>query len=176
MHKISFIFTTVIALLLLGGLNMAQATSPLPNTGAKIENPYAYATAASQKNGVILLTIHNNTDTDMRMTHVRVSPDIADRAELHTHIMDGDTMMMRQVDGYDISARNYLTLIPMGDHIMLMDLSAPLKIGDVLDVTLGFEDGNTKQIEVPVIAPGTKPEGLSEEKTHAHDHQDHSHH
>jgi copper(I)-binding protein len=164
-----------IALLLLFSLP-AEATSIREIANVEITSPYSFATAEAQKNGVILFTIHNKADADLRITNAYVKPDIADRAELHTHIMDGDKMMMRQVEGYDIPAGEHLTLSPMGDHIMIMDLLAPLALGETIEVTLSFEDGSMAQFEAPVIAAGTKPEGSTTEEAHGHDHQDHSHH
>ena len=164
-----------IALLLLFSLP-ANATSIREIANVEITAPYSFATAASQKNGVILFTIHNKADMDLRITNAYVKPDIADRAELHTHIMDGDKMMMRQVEGYDIPAGEHLILSPMGDHIMMMDLLAPLALGEMIEVTLSFEDGSMVQFEAPVIAPGTKPEASTHQETDIHDHQDHSHH
>lgn len=171
MKKIAFILSALAVLLLPSANSNATQIAAV-----KIERPYSYETAPSQKNGVVLLTLHNTGDKDLKITSVGVKPDIAGRAELHTHIMDGNTMMMRQVDSYDIPAGQSLTLSPMGDHIMVMDLVEPLKTGETLAVTLGFEDGSVKQIDVPVITPGTKPESSTEPKMHSHDRQNHSHH
>lgn len=176
MHKISLILPIMVAFFLFGLMANAHASGEPRIANVQISNPYSFATASSQKNGVVLFTIQNNAQTDLRLIHAYVKSDIADRAELHTHIMDGDKMMMRQVDGYDIPAGEDLTLAPMGDHIMLMELIKPLNVGDTLKLTLNFEDGSMAQFDVPIIAPGTKPEGSTQQETQSHDHQDHSHH
>lgn len=189
-----FLYTLLIAAFCLGFVvQTGIAGAEDQHAPVEIDHPYAFATTSTQKNGVVLFTIHNMAEHDLRITSAHVTPDIADRAELHTHIMDGDKMMMRQVEGYDIPEQGSITLSPMGDHIMLMDLLEPLEQGSHITLTLGFEDGSMTQIDVPVIAPGTKPEGLtggtsSEHDSHSHshdhnhahedehDHQDHSHH
>jgi copper(I)-binding protein len=115
------------------------------------ENQYAYATTSVQKNGAVFMTIHSRTE-DERIVSAR-SP-IAQRVELHTHIMDGDTMMMRAVAGYDIPAGGSVTLEPMGHHIMLMGLHAPLKAGEHFPLTLPTGKGAEITIDVAVKNPG----------------------
>ena len=146
----------------------------------EITAPYSYATSASQKNGAAFFTVTNTSDKDLTITGATAENDIADHAELHTHIMDGDKMMMRRVDGYDIPAGKSITLKPMGHHIMLMDLKTPLQTGDHLALTLQFSNGDTKPVDIPVIAPGTKPDSspatTQPSDDNHHDNQDHSHH
>lgn len=136
-----------------------------------VENPYAYATAASQKNGAVFLQIRN-TGGDDEIT--AAAADVAARAELHTHIMDGDVMQMKQVGSFAIPANEILLLEPTGNHIMLMDLKAPLEEGTTFSLTLTSRDHGAVAITVPVVNPGEAPED-QDHYNEPQDHQEHSH-
>lgn len=124
----------------------AKATEPGVFSAQKA---YAYATTSVQKNGAVFLELKNHDNRPARLIGARdydentggtVESDVAERIELHTHIMDGDMMMMREVEGYDIPASGTLTLEPSGHHIMLMGLKKPLKAGDTFGLLLTFEE------------------------------------
>ena len=71
-------------------------------------------------------------------------------AELHTHLNEGGVMKMRQVPAIEIKAGGEAKLAPGGLHIMMIDMKTPLKEGDMVALTLTFDDGSSKKIEVPV--------------------------
>lgn len=84
---------------------------------------------------------------------------VANVVEIHEMVMEGDVMKMRQVPGLDIAPGRALDLKPGGFHIMLIDLKGQLKGGDVVPITLVFEDPQTKKtftqdIKAPVTALG----------------------
>ncbi len=119
----------------------ANNTSQDQASSMSIIEPYAFESAPVSKNGAIFLTLQNNSDISRRV--VSAHADVSNRIELHTHIMDGDIMMMREVEGYDIAAGAQTVLEPKGHHIMLIDLNAPLQAGESFPVTLTFENGET---------------------------------
>jgi hypothetical protein len=51
----------------------------------------------------------------------------------------GAMMGMRQIDSLEIPAGGSVELKPGSYHIMLLELVAPLKAGDKIDITLSFE-------------------------------------
>jgi copper(I)-binding protein len=57
-------------------------------------------------------------------------------------------------------------LEPSGLHVMLIDLKGPMKEGDKVAITLGFDDGSSKKIEAPIRKPAPMP---------AMDHSAHKH-
>jgi periplasmic copper chaperone A len=60
-------------------------------------------------------------------------------------------MVMREVaGGIDIAADETVVLEPGGYHVMLLDLAAPLEVGDEFDLTLQFADNDDVTITVPV--------------------------
>ncbi len=134
------------------GVSAAQADRVDP---LYIEQPYSFATTSVQKNGAVFMTIHNAFAHDLKL--VKAESDIAERVELHTHTMDGDVMMMREVEGYDIEANGTVTLEPMGHHIMLFGLKQPLAIDGEFPMSLYFDDKSSRRISVKVVKPGETP-------------------
>jgi len=65
----------------------------------------------------------------------------------------GEAMTMRPVDAIPIPARGEQALRPGGYHLMLMEPTRALAVGDVVTLTLRFRSGRTVTVEVPVRAP-----------------------
>ena len=90
---------------------------------------------------------------------VSVSSAAAGIAEIHEMTMDGSTMKMRALPSLALPAGKAVELKPGGHHLMLMDLKAPLKAGDVIAMTLVIEGANgqreTLEIKAPVKALGS---------------------
>ena len=55
--------------------------------------------------------------------------------------------------GVEIKAGGEALLQPGGLHIMMIDLKAPMKEGDVVPITLSFDDGSSKQFDAKVVRP-----------------------
>lgn len=81
--------------------------------------------------------------------------------ELHTHLNDGGVMKMRPVKDIPVKAKGEAVLKPGGLHVMLIDMKAPMKEGDIIPITLTFDDGSSKKVDVPVKKPtaGDMPMG-----------------
>ncbi len=87
-------------------------------------------------------------------TLVSASSPVAGVVEIHEMAMEGSTMRMRALpNGLDLPAGKTVTLKPGGYHVMLMDLKAPLKTGESVDITLTVEDKDGKKETVAVKAP-----------------------
>ena len=113
-----------------------------------IHNAHAYQTVTVQKNGAVYLRVDNIADESDVM--IAAEADVSERVELHTHIMDGGIMMMREVPGFDLAPKGEILLEPMGDHIMLMDLKAPLKVGQTFPMIVVFEKAGRLETMVEV--------------------------
>jgi hypothetical protein len=72
--------------------------------------------------------------------------------EIHEMKKEGDVMKMKAVDRLPVPAGKSVALTPGGYHMMLFDLKAPLNAGDVVPLTLTFEDGAGKKSIVEVKA------------------------
>jgi copper(I)-binding protein len=103
-----------------------------------VRDAWSRATPGGAKVGVGYLTIANTGANPDRL--VSLTSDIAEHTELHEMSMDGAMMKMRQVtDGLAIPAGGSVTLAPNGYHLMFLGLKQPLKEGETVTATLGFE-------------------------------------
>lgn len=102
--------------------------------------------------GAGFLTVTNTGAQDDRL--IAAAAGISKKVELHTHIKEGDVMMMRPVEAIAVPAGGRAELKPGGDHVMFMGLHAPLKEGDTVPVTLTFEKAGKIAVDMPVQGMG----------------------
>lgn len=86
--------------------------------------------------------LENHTGTDIQI--VAATTDVS-RMELHEMATDaeGAMVMRRKEGGITVPANGTAELAPGGEHLMLMDLSGPVRPGDELVITLEAQDGTT---------------------------------
>ncbi len=84
---------------------------------------------------------------------IKAESDVADTVELHTMVMEGDVMKMSPVEKIDIPANGQAELKPGGFHVMLIGLRHDLKEGEVVKITLTFQNSGPIQVEAPVRKP-----------------------
>lgn len=113
-----------------------------------IHDAHAFQTVTVQKNGAAYLRIDNIADEGDRV--IAAEADVSERIELHTHLMEDGVMMMREVPYFALAPKGEIVLEPMGDHIMFMNLKAPLKVGQSFPMTLVFERAGRKETIVEV--------------------------
>jgi periplasmic copper chaperone A len=68
--------------------------------------------------------------------------------------MSGVVMKIRRVDGIDIPAGRAVTLALGGFHLMMMELTKPLKAVQTFSLTLIFEKGWPRIVNVEVKKVG----------------------
>lgn len=85
-------------------------------------------------------------------TLVGVRTPIAPEAEVHEMSMQGGVMKMRPVDRLALPAGRVVELKPGGYHLMLMNVTKPLKDGDKVPLTLIIERQDKKREEVRIEA------------------------
>lgn len=115
-----------------------------------IKDPYARVSTKMSKSGAAFMEIENAGDAGDRLIGAR--SDVSAVTELHTHI-EGDGGVMRMVEvkqGFAVPAHGKALLARGGDHVMLMGLKHPLKQGDVVHLTLIFQNAGEVAVEVPV--------------------------
>ena len=127
-----------------------------------IEHPWSRATVAGIPNGAAYFVLKNSGDAEDRL--LSASAPVANKAELHTHLKDGEVMRMRQVDDIVIPAGGSAVLQPGGMHVMLMGLNAPLEQGSSFPLTLVFEKAGSVTIDVTVDRMG----GTKDTDDHKH--------
>ena len=102
--------------------------------------------------------IHNSGEHADRLLSVQTP--VADKAELHEHVMQGDLMKMQQVPSVAVPAKGDLTFAPMAYHVMLLGLKdrSVLADGKHFPLTLTFEKAGKVEVQVsvqkmPPVAP-----------------------
>ena len=134
---------------LLAGFLLLGAV-PAAAQGVEIRQPWARASIGA--NGVAYMTLVNPGVEPERLLSVQ-SP-AAERAELHTHIREGDVMRMRPVEAITVPPGGEAQLSPGGTHVMLLGLRQPLREGDRLPLILRFERAGTKSVDAAVQGIG----------------------
>ena len=144
------------ASLLLAGAALAQTAAT--QAQVEVKDAWARATPGKAENGAAYLTIVSPVPD--RLTGV--STPVAKKANLHNMTMEGGVMKMRPLSEVDLPAGQPVTLKPGGTHIMLMGLNRQLTPGEHFPLTLSFEKGGSREVEVAVEKAGAMgPEGHS---------------
>lgn len=127
----------------------SSAAADLPQ-GLEIRDPWAAPTPGGVDVSAGYLSIANGGAADRL---VSVSSPRAGRVEVHEMRMDGDVMIMRQVEGgLAIPASETVTLAPGGLHLMFMGVTQPFAAGEEIPVTLTFENAGVRELALPVRA------------------------
>lgn len=113
-----------------------------------VTDPWVRATVPQQKATGAFMQI--TAAADARLVEAR-SP-AANIVELHEMVMEKDVMKMRALPGLDLPAGKTVELKPGGYHVMLIDLKAQVKEGDVVPLTVVVEDKNGKRESIEITA------------------------
>lgn len=122
-----------------------------PKPAVTVQGAWARATPGGATNGAAYVTIVTGSAGD---SLVGADTTASERAEVHEHLHENGIMKMRRVDKVEIKPGATLTMEPMGYHVMLLGLKAPLKAGDTVHLGLTFQNAGKLEIDVPVLAIG----------------------
>ena len=149
---------------------IALSASAFAQSSVEIKEPWVRGTVAQEMATGAFMQLTAKADSKL----VEAKSPVAGVVEIHEMAMDNNVMKMRQVPGLALPAGKAVELKPGGYHVMLMDLKAQVKEGDVVPVTLVFEgkDGKRESVEVkapakPLATPaamGNKPAPAAEHK------------
>lgn len=139
-----------IRLCLLGFVAVLLASPVLAHEGIHVADPYARVTGETAVSGAVFFVIENHGPNPDRLLSAK--SDAAELVELHTHSQDANGVMSMGVieGGIEVPGNSSHALERGGDHVMLMGLVRPLKDGDVINLTLTFENEGDVVVEVPV--------------------------
>ncbi|NJM29353.1 MAG: copper chaperone PCu(A)C [Rhizobiales bacterium] len=146
MRNIILQFAAAIALTLAAILALAPGARASDIT---VSGAFARASATpAAKTGAVYATIRNaGAEADVLLGAQTAA---AAMAMLHaTEIIDG-VASMKHLDKVEVGAGSEVKLRPLGTHIMLMGLNAPLKEGDSIPLVLEFEKAGKVEVAVPV--------------------------
>jgi copper(I)-binding protein len=120
----------------------------------QVRHPWSRATPPGAKVAVGYMEIRNRGAQPDRL--LSASSAVAKRVEMHVTQREGEVMKMRQVQSFEIPARERVTLRPGGSHLMLVDVVQPLEKGERFTMTLRFERAGELQIELEVQELGSR--------------------
>ena len=146
---------TIVVFFALAAVLMAVVSvkmSPLDRSDAAfvVQEPYLRSSMPTSTTAAAFMELSNQTGTDDRLIAAR-SP-LSGRIELHSHSEDADGVMrMGQIEGgVPLANGSSHTFARGGDHLMFMGLDAPLAQGQLVPVTLVFEQAGEVEITIPV--------------------------
>lgn len=144
------------------------AEEPSP-AGEVVTISDAWAKAADAGMSAAFGELVNSSAEDV--TVVSATTEASSMLELHETVEnESGEMVMRQIEGgFVIPAGSSLALEPGGNHIMLMDLTAPLKAGDEVAFTLTFSDDSTYEFTAPVKDYSGANETYEDGDSHSHE-------
>ncbi len=135
--KPTFKFATVMAGLLLTMSVHAEVV---------VKDAWVRATVPQQKATGAFLQIQSTSDARL----ISVQTPAAGMADIHEMKMDGNVMKMRALEYLDLPAGKLVELKPGSYHVMLTDLKAQIKSGDIIPVTLIVETKDKKRETVEI--------------------------
>ncbi|MDH5189596.1 MAG: copper chaperone PCu(A)C [Rhodospirillaceae bacterium] len=144
---------TNIVMATLGAGMMIFASAGAMADDIMVKNAWARASAGMAGAGAAFMEIENMGGQNDKL--ISASSDISAKTELHTHIMDGDIMRMRQVDFIPVPSGS-TELRPGGYHVMFMGLKNMLVEGTSFPLTLTFEKAGNIDLTVNVMSPAAK--------------------
>jgi copper(I)-binding protein len=116
--------------------------------GVEVSKVWARPTPPGVSIGAVYLTARSGSDD--ALTGADVDRRIAAKAELHTESTSGSMTSMHSVSSLPVAKGHPLVLGPLGDHLMLVDLTDPLTKGERFDVTLHFAEAGPETVPVEV--------------------------
>jgi copper(I)-binding protein len=133
----------VLACLALIGAAATAVAEPIAISAAWVRaTPPGATTAAAY------FTLVNNGPADRLLG---VDSPAAHELQLHANVEVNGAQQMRHLTEIPLPAGATVTLEPGGLHVMLLGISAPLKPGDHVALTLHFAAGPNVELHVPVL-------------------------
>ncbi len=123
----------------------AAAAIAEARANVSITNAWTRATPGNATNAAVYLRIANIGADAERLIGVRA--EMSERVVIHT-----GGGQMAAIEALDIPPEDTVVFAPNGNHIMLIDLRAPLVEDDRFLIQLEFENGGSQSVSVHVLA------------------------
>lgn len=143
LRKIIAIFAVLFATMTVTGCSTPTPTpAPTEQTGIIIEDVWVRASEYSAEAGGMTGVFAKITNRgDKTITLIGGTTDAAKMVQTH-EVVDG--MMQEKKGGIEIHVGQTVTLQPGGLHIMLMNLTKPIVVGDKIDFTFKFDKADSQ--------------------------------
>ncbi len=161
MKLIGQLISISLLLLFSGGSVYAQASG---QTTIVAERPWARATPAGARTGVVYVTLINNGSSSDSL--LSAATPVADQVQFHTASEENGVSRMREMRTVDVTPGARVTFSPGGLHIMMVGLKQPLKEGQTFPLTLTFEKAGKIDVTVPIEKVGAMQGGSMGSMTH----------
>ncbi len=125
------------------------AMSAVAHAQVEVSDVWVRATVPQQRATGVFMNLTAKQDARL----VAAESPAADVVEVHEMKMEGEVMKMRAIDALPLPAGQAVALKPGGYHVMLIDLKAQIKEGDVVPVTLVIENAAGQQERIELQAP-----------------------
>jgi len=138
----------------------------------KIVNPWVMEPPPGPNRTMMGMVVVNEGDEPDYL--IGVETDAARINELHKTVIENGVAKMVRQERIPIPPRSKVEFKHHGYHVMLIDLTRPLKEGDQVKVKLRFEKSGTVELTVPVKRSAHKHHHQKEhqhQKQHEHRHQ-----
>jgi copper(I)-binding protein len=102
------------------------------------------------ENGAVYFVLHNHSAAIDEL--VAAASSVAETVEIHeSSMVEGtDVMQMKQVFSVPIDGRSETAFEPGGLHVMLVNISRDLTVGDHVELTLQFKNDQDLLVDVSV--------------------------
>ena len=146
LRTVSLPAAALLGLGLLAGCSSSEtdvaAASPTAAAGCAITTSDTWVRAADAEMTAAFGTLTNTGTAEV--TVVSATSPAAGMMEIHEVVdKDGAMVMQPKAGGLVIPAGGTATLAPGKDHLMLMELPAPIEAGQTVDITMTCADGAT---------------------------------
>lgn len=133
-----------------------------PNEAPAASQVWSRAMPPTAPTGAVYFVLHNPSDAPDRLVGVQTHR--AEKAELHTHVHEGEVMRMERIDSVEVPAGGDVAFKPGGNHVMLFKLTEPLVAGERFPLTLIFEKAGEVKVDVTIQDQAPEPNA----NAHAH--------
>lgn len=124
------------------------STPELPEKSIEIRDAWARPANQGMMGGAYLTIANGTSQAD---TLIGIITNVADTAEIHESYQQDDGISgMRPVGKLPVKSQTMTQLKPGGYHIMLMQISRDLAIGDSISTTFYFSRHDSLSVQIPV--------------------------
>ncbi len=154
MKRVTLVFLLIIGLFIAAcGSSETEPSAAESGTAGEltVENVWGRNSPMAAPNGAFYMTITNNTDADEQLTGASI--EVCSAVELHEmYKKENDVMGMRQVPGgvIDIPAGETAELKVGGLHVMCLDKSRALELGEEIPITLQFANAGNMVVTAEI--------------------------
>jgi len=101
--------------------------------------------------GAGYFVLHNNSDDIVTLSGAESAA--FESVEMHVSMEQDGMAKMHSIDGVDVPAGEQFAFAPSGHHLMFMQRTQSLSVGDEVEVVLDFEGEESLSVSFEVVSP-----------------------